>query len=161
MHALVISGLRRHRALALHILVSAALLGVVLVYADVGESSMPCATVIGAGLSRRSPYGGRSLVGALRWWLLLEGAGIHVPAWDAVRPFATSLMLNLVLPTAVAGDVVRTWVIGRDRGRLLGAAAATLVDKVTALTCLFLVGGRRTRSIGTRFRSRWSSSSPG
>ena len=80
------------------------------------------------------------VVGALRWWLLLEGAGIHVPALDAVRPFATSLVLNLVLPTAVAGDVVRTWVIGRDRGRLLGAAAATLVDKVTALTCLFIVG---------------------
>ena len=80
------------------------------------------------------------VVGALRWWLLLEGAGIHVPARHAVRPFAASLVLNLLLPTAVAGDVVRTWVIGKDRGRLLGAAAATLVDKVTALTCLFVVG---------------------
>jgi uncharacterized membrane protein YbhN (UPF0104 family) len=30
-------------------------------------------------------------------------------------------------------------VIGRNRGRLLGAAAATLVDKVTTLTCLFVV----------------------
>ena len=33
----MISGVRRHGALALRILVSAALLGVVLLYADVGE----------------------------------------------------------------------------------------------------------------------------
>ena len=132
--------MRRHGAL-IRVLVSAALLGVVLVYADVGEV---------ADALRDGQWGWFAaalvvmvvavLVGALRWWLLLEGADIHVSAREAVRPFATSLMLNLLLPTAVAGDLVRTWVIGRDRGRLLGAAAATVVDKVTALACLFAVG---------------------
>jgi uncharacterized membrane protein YbhN (UPF0104 family) len=57
-----------------------------------------------------------------------------------VRAFAASLVLNLVLPTAVAGDAVRIWVVGRESGRLLGAAAATVVDKLTALVCLFGLG---------------------
>jgi uncharacterized membrane protein YbhN (UPF0104 family) len=138
---LVNSGVRRHRALALRILVSAALLGVVLLYADVGD----VVDAVRDGhwgwfVAALAVMAVAVVIGALRWWLLLEGAGIHVPARDAVRPFAMSLVLNLVLPTAVAGDVVRTWVMGKQRGRLLGAAAATLVDKVTALTCLFLVG---------------------
>lgn len=137
----VIGGVRRHRALALRILVSAALLGVVLAYADVGD----IADAVRDGhwgwfVAALAVMAIAVLVGAVRWWLLLEGAGIHVPARDAVRPFAASLVLNNLLPTAIAGDVVRTWVIGKDRGRLLGAAAATLVDKVTALTCLFVLG---------------------
>jgi glycosyltransferase 2 family protein len=132
---------RRRGALALRVLVSAGLLVVVLVYADVGD----VVNAVRDGhwgwfVAALAVMGVAVVVGALRWWLLLEGAGIHVPALDAVRPFAMSLLLNLVLPTAVAGDVVRAWVIGKDRGRLLGAAAATLVDKATALTCLFLVG---------------------
>jgi uncharacterized membrane protein YbhN (UPF0104 family) len=132
---------RRRGALALRVLVSAALLGAVLVYADPGD----VAAAVRDGhwgwfVAALAVMAVAVVVGALRWWLLLDGAGIHVPAWYAVRPFATSLVLNLLLPTAVAGDVVRTWVIGKDRGRLLGAAAATLVDKVTALTCLFVVG---------------------
>jgi uncharacterized membrane protein YbhN (UPF0104 family) len=132
---------RRRGALALRVLVSVALLGAVLVYADPSE----VAAAIRGGhwgwfVAALAVMAVAVVVGALRWWLLLEGAGIHVPAWRAVRPFALSLALNLVLPTAVAGDVVRTWVMGKDRGRLLGAAAATLVDKVTALTCLFAVG---------------------
>ena len=68
------------------------------------------------------------VLGGLRWWLLLEGARIDVPAWRGVRAFAASLVLNLLLPTAVAGDVVRTWVVGRGRA-LLSAAAATVIDK--------------------------------
>jgi glycosyltransferase 2 family protein len=132
---------RRRGGLALRVLVSVALLGAVLVYADPSE----VAAAVRDGhwgwfAAALAVMAVAVVVGALRWWLLLEGADIHVPAWRAVRPFAMSLALNLLLPTAIAGDVVRTWVMGKDRGRLLGAAAATLVDKATALTCLYLVG---------------------
>lgn len=133
-------GVRRRGALALRVLVSGALLGVVLVYADLGEVA---AAVRGGHWGWLvASVGVMALVvvlGALRWWVFLEGAQIEMSAWNAIRPFATSFVLNLVLPTAVAGDAVRTVVVGRQSGRLLGAAAATVVDKLTALTSLFVV----------------------
>lgn len=133
-------GVRRRGALALRVLVSGALLGVVLVYADLGE--VAAAVRDGHWEWLVASAGVMALVvvlGALRWWKFLEGAQIEMSAWNAIRPFATSFVLNLVLPTAVAGDAVRTVVVGRRSGRLLGAAAATVVDKLTALTSLFVV----------------------
>lgn len=137
----VVDGVRRRGAVALRVLVSATLLGAVVLYADVGEIAdalreadwgwLALALALTAGLV---------VLGAFRWWLLLEGAGIHVPARDSIRPYAMSFVLNLLLPTAIAGDAVRTWVLGRRSGRLLGAAAATVVDRLTALACLFALG---------------------
>jgi glycosyltransferase 2 family protein len=126
---------------ALRVLISAALLAAVLVYANVGD-------VVHA--LRHGHWGWfvaalaltvvAVVVGGIRWWLLLEGAEIDVSRWRAVRAFAASLVLNNVLPTSVGGDAVRAWLVGRASGRLLGAAAATVVDKVTSVACLFLVG---------------------
>jgi uncharacterized membrane protein YbhN (UPF0104 family) len=137
----VVAGVRKRGALALRILVSVALLAGVLAYADVGDVAQAVRDghwgwfVAALGLMAAAV-----VLAALRWWLLLEGAGIHVPARESIRPFAMSFVLNLLLPTAIAGDAVRTWMVGRESGRLLGAAAATLIDKLTALTCLFVVG---------------------
>jgi uncharacterized protein (TIRG00374 family) len=137
----VVVAVRRRGALALRVLVSAALLVAVLLYADVGD-------VLAA--VRDGHWGwfavalavmaGSVVLGAFRWWLLLEGAEIHVAARESIRPYAMSFVLNILLPTAVAGDAVRTWVVGKQSGRLLGAAAATVVDRLTALTCLFALG---------------------
>ena len=133
-------GVRRRGALALRVLVSVALLGAVLVYADLGE----IAAAVRDGhwgwfTAALAVMAVAVVLGAIRWWLLLEGAQIVIPARAAVRPFAMSLVLNVILPTAVAGDAVRTWVVGRG-GRLVGAAAATVLDKLTALSCLFALG---------------------
>lgn len=133
-------GVRRRGALALRVLVSGALLGVVLVYADLGE--VAAAVRDGHWGWLVASFGVMAFVivlGALRWWVFLEGAQIEMSAWNSIRPFAMSMVLNLVLPTAVAGDAVRTVVVGRRSGRLLGAAAATVVDRLTALTLLFVV----------------------
>jgi glycosyltransferase 2 family protein len=133
--------LGRHGALALRVFFSVALLAAVLVYADVGEVAHAIRDGEWGWYAAGLPLMAAAVVlGGLRWWLLLDGAHIRVPAWHAVRAFAMSLVLNLVLPTAVAGDAVRTWVVGRESGRLLGTAAATVVDRLTALTCLFVVG---------------------
>ena len=132
----VLDRVRGRGAFVLRILVSIALLGAVLAYADFGD----VAQVVRDGEWGWLLMVGCVVVGALRWWLLLEGAGIDLPASRSIRPYALSFVLNLVLPTAVAGDAVRTWVVGKRSGRLLGATAATVVDKVTALTCLFVLG---------------------
>lgn len=137
----MVDSVRRRGVLAVRVLVSAALLAAVLLYADVGD-------VIAALNDGHwgwfavalAVMAGCVVLGAFRWWLLLEGAGIHVAARDSIRPYAISFVLNILLPTAVAGDAVRTWVLGKRSGRLLGAAAATVVDRLTALACLFAVG---------------------
>lgn len=122
------------------VLVSALLLGAVLMFVDAGDVLRAVRDGdwrwFGAGAA---VMGAAAVVGAIRWWILLEGAGIDLPASASLRPFAGSLLLNNVLPTSVGGDAVRVWVVGRERGRLVGAAAATIVDKVSAIVCLFVV----------------------
>jgi glycosyltransferase 2 family protein len=137
----VSGALRRRGVVALRVLVSAALLAVVLAYANAGD-------VVHA--VRHGEWGWfiaalgltvvAVVVGGIRWWIFLEGAEIDVSRRRAIRAFAASLVLNSVLPTSVGGDAVRAWLVGKESGRLLGAAAATVVDKATALACLFLVG---------------------
>ena len=124
----------------LRVLVSALLLGVVLAYANVGDivdalrggdwSWFVAAVALMALVA---------VVGAVRWRLLLEDAEIEVSTVQAVRTFAASLFLNNVLPTSFGGDATRAWLVGRESGRLLRAAAATAVDKATVLMCLFVV----------------------
>ena len=136
----MLDALRRRRGLALRVLVSALLLGAVLVYANVGDIVEALRTgdwgwyVAALGLMAVA-----AVVGAVRWRLLLHYAGIDVTHRRAIRTFGASLVLNGVLPTSMGGDVARTWVVGRESGRLVRAAAATLVDKATAVLCLFVV----------------------
>ena len=124
----------------LRVLVSALLLGAVLAYADVdqiaealrtGDWGWFAAAVVLVAVC--------AVVGAVRWRLLLHYADIDVTYRRAIRAFAASLLLNNVLPTSMGGDAARAWLVGRESGRLLRAAAATLADKATSVLCLFVV----------------------
>lgn len=132
--------LRRRGPLLLRILVSAALLGAVLAWVDVGEVAQEVkdghwgwfAAAVGIMCLA-------AVVGAVRWWLLLRGAEMDVSVRRAVQTFAAGLLLNSVLPTSVGGDAARAWLVGRESGRLIRAATATIADKATAVGCLFIV----------------------
>jgi len=132
--------LRRRGPLLLRILVSAALLGAVLAYVDVGAVAQEVkdghwgwfAAAVGIMCVG-------AVVGAVRWWLLLRGAEVDVSVRRAVQTFAASLLLNSVLPTSVGGDAARAWLVGRESGRMIRAATATIADKATAVGCLFIV----------------------
>jgi glycosyltransferase 2 family protein len=122
------------------VLVSALLLGVVLVYANVdqvvsalrdGDWSWFAAAVALMGLV--------AVVGGIRWQLLLREAEVEVSSVRAVRAVGASLFLNNVLPTSFGGDAARAWLVGRESGRMLRSAAATVVDKATLLGCLFVL----------------------
>jgi hypothetical protein len=122
------------------VLVSALLLGVVLAYANVedvvsalrdGDWSWFVAGVVLMGLV--------AVVGGIRWQLLLKEAEVDVSSLRAVRAVGASLFLNNVLPTSFGGDAARAWLVGRETGRLLRSATATVVDKATLLGCLFLL----------------------
>jgi uncharacterized protein (TIRG00374 family) len=130
----------RRGSVLLRILISAALLGAVVVYVDVDELARALRDGqwgwFAAALALMALA---ALPGAARWRLILQKAEIEVSAIRAVKTFAASLFLNNVLPTSVGGDAARAWFVGRDSGRLLGAALATLVDRATAVGCLFLL----------------------
>jgi glycosyltransferase 2 family protein len=116
------------------------LLGAVLVYVDVGEM----AQALEDGdwrwfLAALALFAVAVIVGAARWRVLLEGGEIHVSKLRASKVFAASVVLNLVLPTAVGGDALRAWLVGRTSGQLVRAATATIVDKLVALGCLVLI----------------------
>jgi glycosyltransferase 2 family protein len=122
------------------VLVSALLLGAVLVYANVGDIAEALRTGHwGWFVAALAVATVAAVVGAVRWRLLLHYADIDVTRRRAVRAFGTSLVLNGVLPTSMGGDVARAWIVGRESGRLVRAAAATLTDKATAVLCLFVV----------------------
>ena len=132
--------LRRRGGLLLRILISTALLAVVLAYADVGavvdalrDADWSWFVVAVAVMAVAA------VVGALRWRVLLHEAGVDVSVLRAVKTFAGALVLNNALPTAVGGDAVRTWFVGKESGKLVRAATATIVDKLTALFCLYAV----------------------
>jgi glycosyltransferase 2 family protein len=132
--------IRRRRGVALRVLVSVLLLAAVLAYVDVGD----VADALRDGewswfLAALALMGLVAVVGGIRWRLLLQEVEIEVSSLRAVRAVAASLALNNVLPTAVGGDAARAWLIGRESGRMLRAAAATVVDKATLLGCLFVL----------------------
>jgi uncharacterized protein (TIRG00374 family) len=122
------------------VLVSVLLLGVVLAYANVdqvvsalrdGDWTWFAAAVALMGLV--------AVVGGIRWQLLLREAEVEVSSVRAVRAVGASLFLNNVLPTSFGGDAARAWLVGRESGRMLRSAAATVVDKATLLGCLFVL----------------------
>jgi uncharacterized protein (TIRG00374 family) len=128
---------RRHDGLVLRVVASVVLLGAVLAYADVGDVARALRDASwGWFVAAVALMTVATVVGAVRWRILLEGAEIGVSAPAATRAFAASLFLNNVLPTSVGGDAVRAWLVGRASGRLVRAATATVVDKATALACL-------------------------
>jgi glycosyltransferase 2 family protein len=131
---------RRRAWLALRLVVSLLLLAAVLVYADVQTMAEAIRDASwGWFAAALGLMAASSVVGAVRWRMLLRHAHVEVTELRAVRAFAGALFLNNVLPTAVGGDAVRAWLVGREGGGLVRATTATLVDKVTALGCLFVV----------------------
>jgi uncharacterized membrane protein YbhN (UPF0104 family) len=131
---------RRRGWLVLRLVVSGLLLGAVLVYADVDEVARALRDGNWAWFAAAVALMGTSSVfGAVRWRMLLQHARIDVSQLRAVRIFAAGLFLNNLLPTSFGGDAVRAWLVGRESGRLTRATTATIVDKATALVCLFLV----------------------
>ncbi len=73
------------------------------------------------------------VIGAVRWRLLLRGAGIELDARRLARVYAVSTFSSTFLPTTVGGDVTRALLVVR-RGPLLTRVAVTvLVDRIGGL----------------------------
>ncbi|HEY3185400.1 MAG TPA: lysylphosphatidylglycerol synthase transmembrane domain-containing protein, partial [Gaiellaceae bacterium] len=78
------------------------------------------------------------VVGALRWHVLLNAAGIESPRAQTIRAYLIGMFTTNFLPTQIGGDVTRAWIAGR-RGLRVRTAATVVVDRASALVCLVVV----------------------
>jgi uncharacterized membrane protein YbhN (UPF0104 family) len=79
-------------------------------------------------------------VGAMRWHVLLHGAGIGSALPRTLRAYSIGIFSNNFLPTSFGGDAARAWIVGRSGPRLVRALTSVAVDRMSGLACLVLVG---------------------
>ena len=79
------------------------------------------------------------LVGAVRWHGLLRAAGLPVTPGQSIRAYVIGAFSNSVLPTAVGGELVRGWLVGRSGRPLARSLTSVVVDRVSALACLLIL----------------------
>ncbi len=112
---------------------------------------MPSVTGTGAGSPPALPLMGVAVVlGGLRWWLLLEGAadtGVRFARREGIRSFCIP---NILLPTAVAGDAVRIWVVGKRAVACSARRRPRLLTRLTARRAFSDSLGLPTYSTGVR-----------
>jgi uncharacterized protein (TIRG00374 family) len=84
-----------------------------------------------------------TLLGALRWWVLLRGQGLSVPYFRTVCLQLIGFFFNTAMPGAVGGDIVKAiYVVREQKAESKAPAMVTvLLDRVVGLVGLFLMAG--------------------
>ena len=80
------------------------------------------------------------LVGAWRWYFLLEGAGLRRPLPAVIRAYLMGAFANSFLPTAFGGDLARALLLAKPGPPLVRALLSVVVDRFLALWCLIGLG---------------------
>lgn len=76
------------------------------------------------------------LVSAARWLYFARHMRFDAPLSHLAGFYFIGMYFNLMLPTAVGGDVVRAWYLDSGRGRRLAALGAVLLDRLSGLFVL-------------------------
>ncbi len=79
------------------------------------------------------------LVGAWRWYYLLEGAGLPRPLPAVIRAYLMGAFANSFLPTAFGGDLARALLLAKPGPPLVRALLSVVVDRFLALWCLIVI----------------------
>ena len=80
-------------------------------------------------------------VSAMKWRMLVDGAGARIARLAALRAHAAGLFANLCLPSIVGGDVIRAGLAVRSAGRLEAVALGSLADRLIDTTALVGIAG--------------------
>lgn len=123
----------------LRLLVTVALLGIIVLRLDLDELARAFSHVVPA------PFVGVFALiylavglSAWKWGLILWRRGIRARLSVLVRLYFVGLFFNNLLPTAVGGDVVRGWALGKETGRMPEAAASVVSERLIAGVALGL-----------------------
>lgn len=79
------------------------------------------------------------VLGGVRWWILLRGAGVTGSTARVARAYAVGTFANSFLPAAFGGDAVRAVMVASRRSEIVPAAASIVIDRLTGVACLFVV----------------------
>jgi uncharacterized protein (TIRG00374 family) len=74
-------------------------------------------------------------ISALKWQLFLEAGGQKVSVWRLCSLYLVGYFVNLVLPSYIGGDMVRSWYAGQKVGQH-EAATATILERYTGLVAM-------------------------
>jgi uncharacterized protein (TIRG00374 family) len=75
------------------------------------------------------------LVSVLKWGLFLERLGIIASVPHLFRLYLVGYFVNLIMPSALGGDVVRSLYVGKDVDRVR-AMSATLLERYTGFIAM-------------------------
>jgi uncharacterized protein (TIRG00374 family) len=79
-------------------------------------------------------------VAGARWHIFLLAAGVRTGFLRALRAYEIGMFANNFLPTGFGGDVARAWIVGTAAGARTRAAVSVVVDRLSALACLVVLG---------------------
>jgi glycosyltransferase 2 family protein len=80
------------------------------------------------------------LISAYRWQLLLSAHDVQAPLWGLIHSYLIGGFFNNFLPTRVGGDVYRMVDSKKYSGSLLRPAAVIIVERLTGIYGLLLIG---------------------
>lgn len=130
----------RWALLAGRLVVFGACLGLLALIVDPGEVLERLTSVSSeAVLLAVALQGGIVFALAWRWWIAVKATGPAPSYAGALRLTFLSTVFNLVLPTAVAGDLGRIWLGRRDGVDLSKGMAAALFDRIIGVAALALL----------------------
>jgi glycosyltransferase 2 family protein len=83
--------------------------------------------------------GAGQLLYAWRWQMVLAGMGVTVPFGDVLRQYLVGLFFSNLMPSAVGGDAVKVYYLGRHIG-FMEAGASVMVDRFLGFFWLSMLG---------------------
>ena len=77
-------------------------------------------------------------VSALKWQYFLEALGSRVPVFHLFRLYMVGYFINLIVPSYVGGDAIRSWYAGKKVGQH-EAATATILERYTGMVAMVVL----------------------
>ena len=78
---------------------------------------------------------------AFKWYMLARARHLAAGYWRLFSYYLIGQFYNLILPTSVGGDVVRSYELGKYTGRQADALASVFVERYTGVLVLLLISG--------------------
>lgn len=79
------------------------------------------------------------LLSTVRWRCLLRAEKIHIPFWRLILLYFEGMFFNLMLPTAIGGDLVRGYQVSRLTERREASLASILVERLSGFAALAII----------------------
>ena len=76
---------------------------------------------------------------ALKWWMLANSGGLKVGLVRTWAYYLVGMFYNLILPTSVGGDFVRSYEMGKYTNNQAMSLATVFVERFTGVLVLLLL----------------------